>query len=360
MEQAFHWFCRKCGFREDFGRSYYWKCPKCGSPLVISTGRRYEVSKGRGLARYKSVLPVTPLKYMGEGETPLVKVSEEGVEVWFKLEYLNPSGSFKDRGTSLSLSYARKLGYTTVVDDSSGNTAISISLYSRALGLKPVLFIPRTAPEGKKKILRFLGAELHESESRGAASVDVVEYSRSHPEAYYVAHTWSYFYVIGAATIAFEVFEEAGVPDYVIAPVGSGGLLLGLAHGFKTLLEQGLTTKMPRIIGVQGYSVQPVNVALKGVETPGEESWLADGIMVPNPPRLAEIVDAIRESQGDVHLVGNTEVREAWLKLVDQGFLVEPTSAAAYAALERLKTRLQGKSVLVPLTGSGLKIIPLM
>ncbi len=357
METGFSWFCPKCGFREEFGKSYYYKCPKCGSPLTISTNKRYELSKGKGLYKFKSVLPVLPHKYIGEGGTPLVEVVEEGVNVWFKLEYTNPSGSFKDRGTSLSLAYAKRLGYTTVVDDSSGNTAISISLYSRVLGLKPVLFVPKTAPEGKKRALKFLGATLYESESRGAASVDVVKYVERNPDAYYVAHTWSYFYVMGAATISFEVFEEAGVPDYVIAPIGSGGLLLGLAHGFRTLLEQGLTTKMPRVIGVQGYSVQPVSVALKGVETPGEDSSLADGIMVPNPPRLGEIVEAIKETGGDVYLVGNSEIREAWSRLIDQGFLVEPTSAAAYAVLHKLKTRLQGKTVLVPLTGSGLKLI---
>ncbi|WP_440059972.1 threonine synthase [Thermogladius sp. 4427co] len=352
-----YWYCPRCGFREDFDKAYYWKCPRCGSPLKIVFEGRYEVSKEKGLARYKTLLPLTPLKYIGEGSTPLVKSVENGVEVWFKLEYLNPSGSFKDRGTSLALTYARKMGFKTVVDDSSGNTAISISLYSHIYGLKPIMFIPRTAPEGKKRMLRFLGAELYESVDRGAASRDVVDFVEKNPGVFYVAHTWSYFYILGAATIAYEVFEEAGVPDYVIAPIGSGGLILGLAQGFKTLLEQALTTKMPKIIGVQGYSVQPVSIALKGIETPGEASDLADGIMVPNPPRLTEIVDAIRESQGDVYLVGNSEIRSACNKLVEEGFLVEPTSAAPYAVLEKLKQKIQGKTVLIPLTGSGLKII---
>lgn len=351
------WKCPYCGFEKPLFEGYYWKCPACGKPLVVDYSLTAErVSSRNPWYRFKGYIPFVPEKYRGEGDTPLVSESSGEHELLFKLEYLNPGGSFKDRGSALAIYYAYKMGFRKVVNDTSGNTGISITLYSRLYGISPTIVMPSTAPEGKKKLVRRLGGEVVEVENRDLGGKKALEIAES-SGAMYVAHVWNYLYVIGASTIVFEVVEEAGVPDYVIAPVGSGGLLLGLVRGFEILRGIGLISKMPRFYAVQGYSVQPVHEAFKGFTQPGEPSTLADGIMVGNPPRLAEIVNALKKYNGDVVLVGDSEIKRALAALWEWGFIVEPTSAAAFAAYEKVRSSLPRGKVLIVLTGSGLKMV---
>jgi threonine synthase len=348
------WYCPHCGFRESIWRRYYWRCPRCGRPLKILFNREYR-PHGKGLSRYSSMLPFKPLKTIGEGSTPLVELDDHGNSLLFKLEYMNPSGSFKDRGTLISISYAYRMGYREVVEDTSGNTGISVALYSRVFGLKSLIIMPRNAPMGKKKLVKYLGGKIIEASDRGEASRIVGVFIND--SRYYVAHTWSYFYVLGASTISFEVFDEGYIPDYVVIPLGSGGLFLGLMSGFEYLYSSGYIEKMPKPLIVEGYSVQPLHEALYGYRLEGPSSSLADGIMVPNPPRLDEIIEYTRKYSGRIILVGNNEIMNASEKLLDYGFIVEPTSATVYAAYEKLREELRGKTILLPLTGSGLKII---
>jgi threonine synthase len=348
------WYCPYCGFRESIWKKYYWRCPRCGRPLKILFNREYS-PRGKGLSRYSSMLPFKPLRSIGEGSTPLIELGDHGNTLLFKLEYMNPSGSFKDRGTLISISYAYKMGYREAVEDTSGNTGISVALYSRVFGMKSLIIMPRNAPRGKRELVKYLGAEIIEASDRGEASRIIgkfIDYSR-----YYVAHIWSYFYILGASTISFEVYDEGYTPDYMVVPLGSGGLFLGLMNGFEYLYSSGYIKKMPKPLIVEGYSVQPLYEALHGHRLEGPSSSLADGIMVPNPPRLGEIIEYTRKYDGRVVLVGNNEILNALEKLLDYGFIVEPTSATVYAAYEKLREELRDKTILLPLTGSGLKII---
>lgn len=345
------WFCPQCGFKDKITNRYYWRCPLCGSPIDLNYKPVYELGS-KGLDRFRGLLPFTPTKYIGEGETKNVIEKIDGVEVLFKLEYMNPSGSFKDRGTSLTISYAHFMGFKDVVEDSSGNTGISVALYSKVYGLRSRIVIPLTTSKAKKCIIKMLGSEVTEVPTRK----DAAEYVLSLVDRYfYVGHTWNPLYIYGSTTISFEVYEECGVPDVVIIPTGSGGLLLGILRGFETLRKIGRNLKIPKPIAVQGYSVQPVFKAVKGFEEVGESSNLAEGIMVPNPPRLNEIKDYITKYRGDVVLVGNSEIVKAMEELMSMGFIIEPTSATAYAAFKKYKDRFRGLRVLVVLTGSGLK-----
>ncbi len=346
------WVCPRCGFRADLFSGYYWKCPRCGSPLDIVFKTVYRID-GRGFSRYSGLLPFTPLKSIGEGGTPLVVVDSSS-RLLFKLEYLNPSGSFKDRGSSLALTYAYRAGFERVVEDTSGNTGISITLYSRVYGLEPVIYMPRDAPPGKKKLIRLLGGRIVETSSRREAMEKVLEASHN---AFYVAHTWNPLYILGASTISYEVHEDGEVPDYTIIPVGSGGLFLGIMRGFETLYKLGLIKKIPVPIIVEGVSNYPVYKALHGEHGLKGTSRLADGIMVPEPPRLDDIVIVLKRYHGRIILVDDEEIKTALRELIDYGFIVEPTSATVWAAYKKIRDELRGKNVLLPLTGSGLKMI---
>lgn len=345
------WSC-SCGFNESIWSNYYWRCPKCGKPLNIVFEKKFEPS-GRGLSRYSRALPFKPSKSMGEGSTPIVQYEDGVNRILFKLEYLNPSGSFKDRGSALSISYAYSMGYSSVVEDTSGNTGISVSMYSALYGLKARIFMPKTAPRGKKILVKSLGAELIETESREEAMRIVMEHIDS---SFYVAHTWSFLYILGASTISYEVYEEYGVPDLVIAPVGSGGLFLGLNYGFRNIVEFGLEKKKPHFIVVQGCSVQPVYEKIHGHVSCGE-SLLADGLMVTKPPRLDEISWVITKEGYEIHLVNDKEIKKALRELLQLGFIVEPTTATLWATYRKIREEHRGKTVLIPLTGSGLKTI---
>ena len=352
------WKCLQCGFEEHIYSQYYWKCPQCSAPLSLlySVSGRINESKNMWI-RYSGFLPFEPEKYRGEGLTPLITEKTGSHRLLFKLEYLNPGGSFKDRGTALAVYYGFKMGFRKSVVDTSGNTGISVTLYSRLYGLDSVIVMPREAPEGKKRVIKQLGGLIVETEGRVGASRVVYDYI-SEPGTYYVAHLWSPLYIIGHATIAYEVYEDFGVPDYVIVPVGSGGLLLGLVYGFEKLREKGLISKIPRVIAVQGYSVQPVYVTVHGESLPGEPSTLADGILVPNPPRLGEIASVIKRTSGEVVLVGNSEIIRAHKILWELGFAVEPTSATVYAAYEKISKKIpENSNILLVLTGSGLKTL---
>lgn len=352
------WKCQQCGFEEDLYSRYYWKCPRCGSPLSLLYSVSGEITGSKNTwRRYSGFLPFIPEKYRGEGLTPIVTEKTGTHSLLFKLDYLNPGGSFKDRGTALAIYYGFKMGFKKCVVDTSGNTGISVTLYSKLYGLDSVIVMPREAPEGKKKAIRQLGGLVIETEGRVGAIKTVQDYI-SEPGYYYVAHLWNHIYIVGHATIAYEVYEDVGVPDYVIAPVGSGGLLLGLVYGFEKLRETGRASKVPRVIAVQGYSVQPVYVAMYGEALHSEPSTLADGIMVSNPPRLAEIVSAIKRTGGEVVLVGNSEIARAHKALWEWGFTVEPTSATVLAAYEKISKKIpENSSVLLVLTGSGLKTL---
>ncbi len=355
MSKEIVFVCPKCGFKTI---ECHWRCPKCGSPLNISYEKIWR-PRGRGLLRYSSTLPLRPKKTLGEGGTPLVVRRIRGVRVFFKLEYLNPTGSFKDRGALLSISYARLKGYKRIVEDTSGNTGIAVTAYSRLYGIKPLIVMPEYAPRGKKMLIKALGGEIIETPMRGDAAKKVLELVDE--DTFYVAHTWSPFFIIGASTIAYEAFEQGFRGGTVISPIGSGGLFLGLYYGFKDLADWGMVEENPLPIGVEGVSVTPIydNLYCRRQVIRGD-STLADGVMVPNPPRTEEIVGVLRKHNGKVVLVDNKDILKALKELYKLGFIVEPTSTLPYIALLKIleeKVIDKGEDVLIPLTGSGLKTL---
>ncbi len=348
------YYCRKCGFKEELGKHYYWKCPRCGAPLDLIYDVQWK-PEGEGLARYTSMLPLKKVNSLGEGGTPIVERELRGKKFLFKLEYLNPGGSFKDRGAALTLSYASTLNYRKVVEDTSGNTGIATTLYARVNSMQATIVMPQYAPEGKKNLIKLLGGSIIETPTRPDAAVKVLELIDE--KTCYVAHTWNPLFFHANKTVAYEAFEAGFNHGTVVLPIGSGSLLLGVYQGFKDLVELGLLKDMPMIIGVQGVSSAPIYELLHGKPPEGDSS-IADGIMVRDPPRKYEIADIINK-HGDIVVINNDEVLESLKELLRMGFIVEPTSAAPVAGILKY---MESKGdieepILVPLTGSGLKMI---
>lgn len=292
-------YCRSCGF-EGGPEEYYPKCPSCGSPLEV-----------RGaLPRFRRLL--------GEGLTPLVEVPEgEGRGFLAKLEYLNPTGSFKDRGVSASLQLAQRLGYKCVVVDSSGNTALSVAAYSAFLGLEARVHAPRSISPGKRSLIEALGARLAIAESREEASAMA---ERESSECYHVGHLTSPIFLEGVKSLGEEM-EGYREGSSVYVPASSGTLLLGIhrAGGF-------------RMVAVQ----TPENASLLGkarllASLGGPRGRLADALVVKRPPRLDDMAGALRAGGGLV-IVGDEAIRDSLRALYSMGIIVEPSSATVYAA----------------------------
>ena len=326
---------------------------------------RDDIDPGRdSVWRYAKALLVDPddAVSMGEGWTPLVAGVWAGAPVLFKLEFLMPTGSFKDRGMTVMVSYLRSRGIDRVLEDSSGNAGASLSAYAARSGLSCRILVPETASYPKIAQIAACGADVVTIPGTRQDVAD--EALRQSAEIFYASHNWQPMFVEGVKTLAYELWEQLGfnAPDNVVVPLGYGSNVLGCERGFDELLRRGEIGRRPRLYGVQSANCPPYYAAFRaGVEhlVPTTIApTVAEGIASAKPTRVREVLHAVRESGGGVVAVDEAEIVEALASLARKGFYVEPTSAAAAAGLGRLlesgAIRSDETTVLV-LTGSGLK-----
>jgi threonine synthase len=355
--------CPDCGRTAAADPGEPWRCA-CGSPLELDADPDpgeppAAFDRDRGLWAFESLLPVDREVTLGEGFTPLVSAPDWDAS--FKLEYVFPSGSFKDRGATTTLSRAATLGVDRVVEDSSGNAGAAIALYAARAGIPAEIYVPEGVKPAKRAAIAGTGATVVEVPGSRA---DVSEAAREAVESgagWYASHAWNPAFFAGTATAAFEIAvqRDFAVPDAMVVPVGHGTLFLGLYRGFSTLERAGWIDRVPRLVGVQAAGVAPIAEAMGSASTRARND-LADGIQIAEPVREREIRRAVRETGGDVVAIEEGATRAAWRALHRAGFHVEPTSAVAVAGLERFRERGLGPDadVIVPLTGSGLKTDP--
>ena len=341
-----------------------------GRPLWIEPGPgigRDEVETStRSIWRYRAALP-TPIANpisLGEGVTPLVE-SEwvGGARPHFKLEWFNPTGSFKDRGTSVMLSHLRERGITAVLEDSSGNGGSSVAGYGAAGGLDVTIFAPASTSPAKIAQVRAYGAQVRlvegpREESQNAAIRE------SGGAAFYASHNWQAFFLQGTKSLAYELWEDLGfrAPDNVILPVGAGSSLLGCWLGFRELLAAGQIARLPRLFAAQPLNCSPVDASFRaGTDLPVPRAvapTIAEGTAIARPLRLAQMIAALRQSDGGTVAIPEAEIARALEQLCARGLFAEPTSAtaaAAYTALLAEGRIAPGEATAVVLTGTGLK-----
>jgi len=355
--------CAICG-REYPVHDKIFRCD-CGGFLEIDGALPFEKSdlkdRGAGIWRYRRAfgLPhdTVPVS-MGEGNTPLVERRFEKTPVLLKMDFLQPSGSFKDRGASVLLSYISYLGITAVCEDSSGNAGASLSAYAAAAGLQCTIYVPEYTPIGKITQIRMYGAEVVQVPGKRQDANEAVLKDLS--GCFYASHLWHPYFVMGLKSAAYEIWEDTGgfIPDTVIVPVGSGGFLEGLFAGFESLFCAGYATRVPKIIGVQAAACTPIHSAF--IQDSDELAevcvgeTIAEGIVVQRPPRAKAVLDAIRKSGGYTVAVEDKEILDAVQRLSGSGVYVEPTSASTLAAWMKIEKEDRENTVLI-LTGSGLK-----
>lgn len=293
---------------------------------------------------------------LGEGMTPLVR---DGRGLLLKLDFVMPTGSYKDRGGVLLLSKAVALGSGAVVVDSSGNAGVSVAAYSARAGLAAEVFVPVTTSMKKVRQTQKYGATVHrvdgDRSDAAEAAIDRVETSG----ACYASHVYDPYFYQGTKTVAYEIWEQLDrrAPDTIVLPVGNGTLVLGVALGFGELVNAGLAHQVPRIVAVQAERCAPLATAYDAGLPLGalrRTATAAEGIAIAEPARAAQILEVVRASSGYFLTAQESDLAPARLALAETGIDVEPTAAAAFAAWTASADASEG-SVVVVLTGSGLK-----
>ncbi len=347
-----------------------WRCPHCASPLELAERGRFDrslIDSGQpGLWRYRRSLPVdaTDPVSLNEPMTPLVPMTLAGANVLGKFDGLMPTGSFKDRGMSVLVSFLKQQGVERVIEDSSGNAAASIAGYAARAGIACTVYAPASASPGKLVQAAAFGAEVRPITGTRDDVAHAAETAAEQPGAAYATHNWHPLFIEGIKTWAFEVWEQLGfdVPDVIIAPAGSGSAILGAWHAFTELLDGGEITRLPRIFAGHAAACAPLVAALESgfTETsPFTRSpSIAEGIMIANPVRGAALLHALRASSGDAVAIPEEGIRTALLDAARQGIYIEPTSATAVAATRRLLEQgaiSPSDRIVILLTGNGLK-----
>jgi threonine synthase len=343
------------------------KCPACGQPLQIKQRRRFEIGQVQkdnySVWRYASFFPFVKeaeIVTLGEGWTPLVRLSNS---VCLKLDGLNPTGSFKDRGSTVLVSALHRLVKTAggyISEDSSGNAGASMAAYAARAGLKAKIYVPESVSGPKFNQIQFYGAEVIKVSGTRARVAE--EAQKTAKTGFYVGHILHPLFRDGIRSLAYEIAEQLGwhSPDSVYLPVSAGTLLLGVIEGFNHLAESGIIHSMPKIIACQTRQVSPLYHSLRGISyhPPERITSVADALVSVNPPLLSIMVERLKTANGDSVIVEEDEILDAFRELARNGFFVEPSSAVAYAAYKKQldnRTALAGDETMIVLTGTGLK-----
>ncbi|WP_313691046.1 pyridoxal-phosphate dependent enzyme [Halorarum halobium] len=342
-----------------------WRC-ECGQPLEyadrpLPDGPAPDPASfdaRDGLWSFSAFIPESPAATLGEGMTPLVDATDW--DAGFKLEYVFPSGSFKDRGATVTVSRAAALGVDTLVEDSSGNAGAAIATYAARAGIDADIYVPASVTDAKLRAIRRAGARPVKTEGPRRATTEACIEAVEAGDGWYASHAWNPAFFAGTATFAYETAlqRDWAVPDAVVLPLGHGTLFLGAYRGFRALRDAGWTDSMPRLFGAQAAGHAPIAAELHGTDAVAGENDAADGIRIDDPVRKGQILDAIEDTDGDAIALGSGPVERELDRLRSAGFYVEPTSAVAPAALAEYRDRGvldRGDDVVVPLTGSGLK-----
>ena len=357
-------FCSKCGKERE--EKTHWRCV-CGAPFDIIHTIKFDKGKIKRdcttIWRYRHYFPYVKrdkIVSLGEGFTPITKLSDN---LWVKLDYLMPTGSYKDRGSSILVSGLRSeiKDLKTLSEDSSGNAGASLAAYCAKANIKLKVFVPESTSGPKITQTNVYGAEVFKVKG---TREDVSKRAQEGGRDLYVGHVWHPFFRDGVRTLAYEIAEQTGWRMFhrIYVPVSAGTLLLGLISGTKHLLSSEAVSNVPKIIAVQTRQVSPLYHRVKKLnyEPPKTVKTVADALVSTNPPLLDLMEKGLKEVDGDSEVVDEEEIISSYYALAKKGFYVEPSSAVTYAAYLKQLTEgnvVKDEKTLLVLTGIGLKSI---
>jgi len=314
---------------------------------------------------YREFLPVsenTPIITLKEGNTPLIKATNldtvigRGLNLYFKYEGVNPSGSFKDRGMTLAISKAVEEKAKAVICASTGNTSASASAYAAKAKIVSIVFIPQgKIAMGKLAQAVIHGAKVFQVEGNFDIALKIV---RGLVERHYMTlvNSLNPFRIEGQKTAVFETCDQLGrSPEYHSLPVGNAGNITAYWKGYKEYYGAKKINSLPKMLGFQAEGAAPI-VLGHPVEKP---ETIATAIRIGNPASWQGALTARDESGGKIEAVTDEEIIEAYKLIAEkEGIFCEPASAASLAGVIKLSKQgyfEDGETVVCTLTGSGLK-----
>lgn len=366
-----HIFCSTCG-RTYKPNKLIFRCERCnGSLEVILDYNKIRKTLTRGKlqsrsfnhSRYKELYPVKNLLSIQEGGTPLVRSrnleKELGIkgELYFKYEAQNPTGSFKDRGSSVEIAKAMEFHARRAVCASTGNMGASLSAYSAIASLDCHIYTPTDAAPLKIEQILAYGAKLHRVKGGYTKASRIVE--KEAKQGSYLLGDYLYRRE-GTKSVGYEILEQAK-PDFVFTPVGNGTLISSTWKAFREFKTLGFTKYLPRIVGIQAQGCSPLVRAFKNN---------AQIIPVKNPKTIAVAIEcgapldgeralkAVKESKGLAESVSDKEILKARILLAKrEGLFAEPAGAVSLAGLIKHKEKIpKGSKIVCVITGHGLKV----
>jgi threonine synthase len=366
-------YCLNCE-RKFKSRKIFYRCENCGEVLDIIYD--YDEIKKR-VPKNFSQIPINHWKYslfypfekslvsLGEGNTPLIfseKLSKRlNSKVFLKYEGTNPTGSFKDRGSSLEISFAKSLNVENIVVASTGNMGASLAAYSAKAGIKCKVFLPKNVLKVKIEQIKSYGAKI---EFFGETYTEAFNYvEKIHGKKYFLTGDYP-LRCEGEKSVGFEIAEQLKFdsPDFIVSPVGNGTLIYSTWKAFKELKEVKLIKKLPKLIAVQASGCNPVvrawNKGLEKVEPMEKAKTLATAIACENPVYGNYALKAIRESNGLAVDISDKEMKIAKDILGKEGIYAELSASASLAGIIKLKKEIFGNVVCL-ITGHGFKDLSL-
>ncbi len=293
------------------------------------------------------MLPLRGTSLLSEGGTPLLEL-QKGAEyagldrVLLKDESRNPTGSFKDRGSSVSIQHAGLSGYQTVGTVSRGNMAISMAAFAARSGKKCLILVPEHIPPERVAAIATYKPMIIPVSGDYSTLFDVsLQIGKEYGIVF--SNSISPMRIEGQKTVAYEICEDLlwHSPDAVVLPVSSGGNLSAVWKGFFELENMRAISKIPRIYGVQAAACAPIARAfdkgLKKVEPVIAGATLAFSIANANPPSGDRALHLVRNTNGGMVSVSDEEISEAKEVLAEEeGINLEAAGAASLAALRKL------------------------
>lgn len=337
----------------------FFYCEKCKKQYPLNT-HAIRCSCGGLFRLHKDAEDQVPhTVHIGHMVTPLVPMQAGPIEVLLKLENLQPTGSYKDRGAAALVNVAASLGIERVALDSAGYAGASVAAYAAAAGMACKVFVPEGVPASVVQQLETYGAEVVRV---AGTRMDACAEAKRHlgRSWYYASPAYNPLFAEGVKSLAHELYEQLGksVPEYVFVPAGNGSLLIGLYLGF---MEIG---RLPHLVAVQSDGCAPLYRAFEEArgDVAAAEAAPASLFDDPNfsierPKRLNDMLFAVTSSGGAVVTVTEVELRAAQRALGHRGVYAELSAAAGLAAAQKFfpHGKPDNYRIVVPVTGSGFK-----
>jgi threonine synthase len=369
--------CQRCG-RSLPSTTYIRACPDCGGDIEF----QYDLAGARldaplpGIWRFIDLLPIedeATIVTLNEGGTPLLPARlgpELGCRLWWKVEGANPTGSQKDRGLAVAIAKGRVFGFTGAIICSTGSAGLSSAAYAARAGLRHAVLVSRNTPPERVLPMAVLGSTIFEVDGTIEEALALLALACERLGAY---ETTTYrranpYQSEGAKTLGYEIFLQHGaVPDWIVVPVGGGGTLGSIRRAFLDLQALGLTTRLPRLAGVQPAAYNALAIAAaRGLATEVDLQAIPFADVPPTilvklahtfPHDGVEALAAIRASGGEVVVATDAEALAAQRRIgAAEGIYAEPSATVALTAVEKLRATgriAPDHEVVAVLTGSG-------